>query len=191
MIRIDNLRVVRDTTLCCAVERFVVSADERAVVTGPNGAGKTTLLRLLAVQHDGICDVAIPARQRTYVHQSPYMLRGTVENNLTFGLRGRNMSRRQRTQVALEWAEQLGIESLLERDARSLSGGEQRRVAIGRALAVQPRLLLLDEPFADLDQHSRPAVERALEKLESTTVVIASPLLDDETTGWRQLDLSR
>ena len=144
-------------------------------VQGPNGSGKSTLLRVLAGLQPltrGTLE-GVPPRGRTVlVHQRPYFLRGTALDNVAYalGLRGRSNG------AARELLERLGAAHLADRHARALSGGEQRRVAIARALAVEPELLLLDEPYAALDDEGMASVTAALRRYDGTLVIAAPDL---------------
>jgi iron(III) transport system ATP-binding protein len=138
---------------------------------GPSGSGKTTVLRLIAgleepdrgriaiggqVVADAQTGVWVPPERRGIgiVFQDyalfPHM---TALQNVAFGLRG--CSRRERTKRAMEALEQVGLKDLARRYPHELSGGEQQRVALARALAPGPEVLLLDEPFSNLDKNLR------------------------------------
>jgi molybdate transport system ATP-binding protein len=142
-------------------------ASDWTVVFGPSGAGKSTLLRLLAgldrpdrgrialderVLTDCGAGVFLPAGKRgtVLVAQHPALFPHlSVTANVAFGLK--HLSQAERAARVREVLELVDAEALVEREPRSLSGGEAERVAMARALAVEPRLLLLDEPFAALD----------------------------------------
>jgi tungstate transport system ATP-binding protein len=140
------------------------------VLTGMNGSGKSTLLRILSGLEQAQIDevkyldnattfAPYPRHLRTdivYVHQHPVMFSGTVAENIAYGLRLRKAENIEK-QVALAmcWA---GILHLSDHDARHLSGGEKQRVALARAKVLEPRLLLLDEPTANLDGEAREQV---------------------------------
>ncbi|MBT7862256.1 MAG: ATP-binding cassette domain-containing protein [Gemmatimonadetes bacterium] len=178
LIRVRNLRVVREERPICVVDSLDVAPGDQLLLQGPNGSGKTTLLRVLAgleQDFDGHCDVQAPTIKRVYVHQSPYMLRGTVLDNILMGLRGNGVPRREQPAQARELVDQMGLGSRLMSSATRLSGGEQRRVAIVRALAAAPDLLLLDEPFADLDEGGVDTVRQLLAARPQITVVVAAP----------------
>ncbi len=154
-------------------------------LTGPSGAGKTTLLRCLAgleraqrgtvrkndvVWQDEAAGVFVPPHLRGvgYVFQDtalfPHL---SVRGNLEFA--ARRSGTRKASSLLDAAVTFLGLEALLDRDPRTLSGGERQRVAIGRALALNPELLLMDEPVAALDVAARaeilPNVERAFREL--------------------------
>ena len=150
------------------VDRVEVRSGEVLAVLGPNGAGKSTLLRVLAcLQKPDAGDVVfrgtsggkaerLMRRHGSVVFQRPHLWAGTVRENLELGLR---LRRREIPKSEAERAaDQMGVLPLLDRDARTLSGGEAQRVAIARALAVQPDVLFLDEPTSSLDAMARAAL---------------------------------
>jgi tungstate transport system ATP-binding protein len=171
MIEVSGLRVERDGETICAVDQLNIEPGSRLTVLGSNGSGKTTLLRVMAGltnDYSGTCRVAVGRRELTYVHQHPLLFRGSVLSNVRYGQRpgGRD---------GLEWLRLVGMEHLAARSTRNLSGGEIRRIALARALAVEPRLLLLDEPLAELDNQACEIVCQLLSDLPQTTMVVASP----------------
>ena len=179
-IEIRDLQVRKSGRTICEISELTVERGERLAVIGPNGSGKTTLLRVLGkleLQYTGSCESELARRQCIYVHQTPYMFRGSVLFNAIYGLRSHGITRQAATRTALEWLARLNIEHLVKRSCRNLSGGEKRRVALARALALEPRLLLLDEPLADLDEEGINGVRRALEHLSQSTVIVASPVV--------------
>ncbi len=190
MIEIDNLRVDRGGKTICAVERLTIASGEHVAIVGPNGSGKTTLLRVLAGLTDdfsGQCAIAVGCRERTYVHQQPFLFRGTALANARYA----EPNGAGETPDALAWLERLGIAELADQSAHHLSGGESRRVALARALAYRPQLLLVDEPLADLDSVASEIVCHALNDLSETTVVVASPMQIPEQLAARTFALSR
>ncbi|MBA5776884.1 ATP-binding cassette domain-containing protein [Stappia sp. F7233] len=141
------------------------------VLMGPNGAGKSVLLRLLhglltpsagTILWNGKPPDGRTRRSQAMVFQAPVLLRRSVLSNLRFalGLRGLGCSRRE----MLSLLGMLGLEPLADRPARLLSGGEQQRLCLARALALRPEVLLLDEPCANLDPASVLMIEEALMK---------------------------
>jgi len=178
MIDINHLRVTKGGRTICSVPELDVARGERVALLGPNGSGKTTLLRVLAgleTDYEGECNVEATPKRRVYVHQSPYMFRGTVLANVAYGLRANGIRRSESRQSVLDWLERLGLQDLADQRAARLSGGEQRRVALARAMILQPQLLLLDEPLADMDEAGAIAVAAALDKLPESTILVASP----------------
>ena len=154
-----------------------IEAGEFVALMGPSGCGKTTTLRIIAgldtpsdgeIRLEGVRMNEIkPWRRDTpLVWQSfalfPFM---TVFKNVEFGLKMRKIDRATRRQKVMNWLERLGIGDLAQRDVNKISGGQKQRVALARALAVEPHVLLLDEPFSALDAHLRVQMQSELTRL--------------------------
>lgn len=159
---------------------------ELLAVLGPNGAGKSTLLRLLAmletptsgeVVFRGLRRGAAESRLRTassVVFQRPHFWRESVHFNVGLGLRLRGVGRVETDARVTEISESLGIADLLPSTVTSLSGGQAQRVALARAMVVEPEVLFLDEPTANLDSEARIDLRTDLENIvrERTTSVL-------------------
>ncbi len=139
---------------------------EAIAVVGANGSGKTTLLRLLhgVVDHSGTRVVGPAAAAQAMVFQRPFLLRLSVRRNLRIALwlAGRGLQARERALRAEQALARVGLQALADRPARALSGGEQQRLALARSWAVQPAILFLDEPTANLDPSAKREVESLL-----------------------------
>ena len=171
------------------VPSLQVNSNEVFVIIGPNGSGKTTLLLCLAlllkptagrVLYDGR-DVQTSSalrlrRETAAVFQDPFLLNRTVRDNVNLGLRLRGVKRSDISIRADRWLERFGVAHLANRQARTLSGGEAKRVSLARAFALQPRILFLDEPFNALDTPTRQGLledfERVLRETRMTTVMV-------------------
>mgnify|MGYP001800880674 CR=1 FL=1 len=144
------------------------------VVMGPNGSGKTTLLRLMhgTARLTGgsvtwACDTDTARHAQAFVFQRPVVLRRTVEENLTYPLRLRGIARKPARAATQEWAKHVGLAPHLTRRAMVLSGGEQQKLAIARALITDPALVFLDEPTASLDGRAMREIEAILHKAKA------------------------
>jgi len=143
-----------------------IAVGQPTVLIGPNGSGKTTLLRVAMgllppsegrVTWDGVPDA--PPTRRAIVFQRPVMLRRSVAGNIRYALKAAGIPRDRHDARMTELLALVGLDGLAERPARRLSGGEQQRLALARALARDPAVLLLDEPTASLDPAATKAVE--------------------------------
>lgn len=168
-----------------------VEAGEHLAVVGPNGTGKSTLLRLVAgdlrpsdgeVWLDGqlLADPThfVPPHRRStaFVEQRPTLFPHLdVLDNVMFGLRARGVGRRRARARALEELEVVGLAELRRRRPHQLSGGQAQRLTIARALATDPLVLLLDEPFAALDVTATPELRRLLrQRLDGVTTLLVT-----------------
>lgn len=163
------------------VEELDLRAGEVLVILGPNGAGKSTLMRALAgLERPSAGHVASSASGPvTMVFQRPAPLAGTVAHNVRAALLGRRLSRselRARVDGALDRFE---IGHLAERRAAVLSGGELRRLALARAFVLNPAVLLLDEPFDDLDADGQASLSLDLRRAIADTGVAVAMVTHD------------
>jgi tungstate transport system ATP-binding protein len=163
------------------VPHLDLGAGEVLAVLGPNGAGKSTLLLAMAgllPPREG--RVLVKTEQpQALVFQRPVLLRGSVAYNAELPLWARAIPRRTRRERASQALEQFGIGSLARRDAATLSAGELRRLALARAFVVEPAVLLLDEPFDDLDLAGRETLSFDLRRAISETEVAVGMVTHD------------
>jgi tungstate transport system ATP-binding protein len=167
---------------------LTVREGERLALVGPSGAGKSTLLRLLnflepprrgVIRFRGqeIPSGSAPLelrRQVTTVFQRPVLLDADVVTNARYGLHLRGLSSEARVRALLE---RVGLGPLVHTLARRLSAGEMQRVALARALLVEPRVLLLDEPTANLDPYNVGLIEEIVREhcgQQGTTVILVT-----------------
>ena len=160
---------------------FTINEGDFLCILGPSGCGKSTLLRIIAGLIGAEGDIRVygdsPARSWTnlaFVFQSPRLARWrTARDNvvLALQLRGGKGSKRELRDRAMEYLRLLGIEHLADRRAHMLSGGEQQRVSIARALALEPRMVLMDEPLSALDVQTRNQLRAELVSLWQRTGV--------------------
>lgn len=147
-----------------------IGAGPRTVILGPNGAGKSVLMRIchgLLAPTAGRVSWNLPQSgsgrcRQAMVFQRPVMLRRSVLANVAYGLKLAGVETGERQARALRALERLGLAQLADRPARVLSGGEQQRVAIARAWALEPEVLFLDEPTANLDPGATREIEAAI-----------------------------
>jgi ABC-type Fe3+/spermidine/putrescine transport system ATPase subunit len=156
-------------------------AQEVLVILGPNGAGKSTLMRALAglESPDSGVVTSTASGPVTMVFQRPALLAGTVAHNVRAALLGRKLSREERDTRVDEALDRFEIGRTAEQRAVTLSGGEQRRLALARAFALRPAVLLLDEPFDALDANGQAALSLDLRRAISDTGVAVAMVTHD------------
>ncbi len=149
---------------------------DRLVLVGANGAGKTTLLRALhgLIAVNGRREHAPAGRplRIAMMFQRPFLLRLSARRNVEIALWLRGVPRGERRARALHALERVGLGTLADRSARALSGGQQQRLALARAWALEPDVLLLDEPTASLDPSAKREVEALIEALAADGVTL-------------------
>jgi putative spermidine/putrescine transport system ATP-binding protein len=168
---------------------FEVVPGSLTCLLGPSGTGKTTLLHIIAglvtadsgsIHLDGVPLDEVPTHRRplTLLMQQPQLFAHLdVIDNVGFGLRVRGVNRRRRRHEAAELLDLVGIAHLATRRVHHLSGGEQQRIALARALAVRPQVLLADEPFASVDtdvRHELQLLIRDVQTRTGTTIVMVT-----------------
>jgi len=164
------------------IDSLSLSGRKVYALIGPNGAGKTTLLNHLAFLDRPTSGTLkfknriVPSDQKSRVHlrrravlvdQSPILFSGSVWKNIEFGLRVRNVAKKERSIRVMAALERVGMSKFLETDVHGLSGGEVKRVALARALVVEPEVLLCDEPTANVDQENQEVILKILEHANS------------------------
>jgi tungstate transport system ATP-binding protein len=158
---------------------FALQRGERVAVVGANGSGKSTLLRAVHGLVPLACGgraLGVPSPRVAMVFQRPFMLRLSALANVELGLRLQRLPREQRRERALRALDRVGLARESARIGRVLSAGQQQRVALARAWALQPDVLLLDEPTASLDPSAKREVEALIDEFagQGITVMMSS-----------------
>ena len=174
-VHFGALQALRDVNL-------TLHRGERLMLVGANGSGKTTLLRVLhgLLPSDGervvhpMADGRAPLTAMLF--QRPFLLSLSVRFNVMLGLWLHGVPRALRAERCARALRRVGLEAVAVRPARTLSGGQQQRLALARAWALEPDILLLDEPTANLDPSAKREVERVVETLaaDGMTVVMST-----------------
>lgn len=200
MLRITDLAVVRGAARVLDGVSLTVEKGERVSLHGPSGCGKSTLLHAVA----GLIDVergTIVMADRD-ITRVPAHLRGvglvfqddrlfphfTVGDNVSYSLRVRGVDKKQRKSAADAWLERVGLAGFAGRQVDSLSGGESKRVALARALAAEPSVVLLDEPLTGLDDALHDTLLADLRELFVSTGTTVVHVTHDRAEGSRLCD---
>ncbi|MEY3132620.1 MAG: hypothetical protein RLZ29_957 [Actinomycetota bacterium] len=200
MLRITDLIVVRGAARVLDGVSLTVEKGERVSLHGPSGCGKSTLLHAVA----GLIDVergTIVMADRD-ITRVPAHLRGvglvfqddrlfphfTVGDNVSYSLRVRGIDKKQRKSAADAWLERVGLAGFAGRQVDSLSGGESKRVALARALAAEPSVVLLDEPLTGLDDALHDTLLADLRELFVSTGTTVVHVTHDRAEGSRLCD---
>ena len=193
MLKVSNLSVAFDNTVIVDNISFTVPTGETLAITGPSGIGKTTLLH-------AICGIVRTTHGTIYIDNTdisslPTHKRGiglvsqtgdlfptmTVSQNIEFGLRIAKMPQSERTARVNELLQLVGLAQLAHRNVAELSGGEARRIALARALAPRPQVLLLDEPLSGLDQEKHESLISDLARVLKQTTTTALLVTHDQS----------
>ncbi|MDD5761952.1 MAG: ABC transporter ATP-binding protein [bacterium] len=191
MYRLQSIRKRYGSNVALDIEELTIAEGRLYTLTGANGAGKSTLLSILAFlvpptsgeifyagkrvdwNHGSVEEYR---RKVTLLHQSPYLFGGSVHDNVAFGLKVRGIPGEEQRRIVDRALDDVGLRGFRDRKARELSGGEAQRVAMARALALDPEVLLLDEPLANIDRETTGLLETVIASLPArgTTVVMTT-----------------
>ncbi|MCL2806989.1 MAG: ATP-binding cassette domain-containing protein [Coriobacteriia bacterium] len=191
-LQLRNLRKSYGSRVVLDVQSCEIPSGVITGIIGPNGAGKTTLMNIIAGLDlpqsgevlyelgDGSFSSSLPTQAVTMLFQTPYMIRTTVEKNIAYPLRIRGMEREVVGRRVNNLLDAFDLTPLAKSKAWLLSGGETQKVALARAIALKPQLLLLDEPTSNIDNTSVAFIEKTLDyertKHKMTSVIISHNL---------------
>lgn len=196
IIEIRNIEVKRGGITILDIPSLLIQEGEILSLIGPNGAGKTTLLQTLSYlikpfrgeiffrgeKVNSVRPVFEYRRKLAMVFQEPLLFDTTVFNNVASGLKIRGMKKKEIGDRVMEQLDRFGIGHLSHRSAKTLSGGEAQRTSLARAFALQPEIILLDEPFASLDPPTRESLiedlEHILQQTRSTAILATHDRLE-------------
>jgi len=163
-------------------------SDQFILMTGQNGSGKSTLLKIISglLKPDNFCRLSANTSGKKqynwrqsktflrehfcYLHQTPYLFAGTVYDNIAYGLKRQGLNKSAIKSKVIEALQAISLQHLQNRDSNALSGGEKQRVAIARSWVIRPRFILLDEPFANMDKHSRQDCYSLINRLKEDNI---------------------
>jgi tungstate transport system ATP-binding protein len=202
IIEAENLKVYRGKVEVLDIPSFFLGDREIVSLIGPNGSGKSTLLLTLNCLLKPLTgriffrSRAIDSNQAAFdyrrriamVFQEPLLFDTTVFNNVASGLKIRGMTMVEIKTRVMESLERFNIVHLADRSARKLSGGEAQRTSLARALAIDPEVVFLDEPFAALDPPTRQSITDDMERIIRETGIAAVLVTHDESEALRLSD---
>ena len=193
IFKVRNLKKVYNGKIVLDVDNLNFQEGKIYAIVGPNGSGKTTLLNILnllekpdegqiffydqEITNKSNSDTLEIRRRMTLVNQDPFLFHSTVYNNIAYGLKIRSIPSKVQKSRIRSALNIVGLSSFKDRKADQLSGGEAQRVVIARALVIEPEVLFLDEPTANIDQKHIGVVERIIKKIKKeikTTVIFTT-----------------
>lgn len=193
IFKVRNIKKVYNNKIVLDVHNLNFQEGKIYAIVGPNGSGKTTLLNILnllekadegqiffydqEITNKSNSDILEIRRRITLVNQNPFLFNSTVYDNIAYGLKIRSISPKVQKSKIRSALNIVGLSDFEDRKANQLSGGEAQRVVIARALVIEPEVLFLDEPTANIDQKRIDVVERIIKKIKEeikTTVIFST-----------------
>ena len=193
IFKVRNLKKVYNGKIVIDVDNLNFQEGKIYAIVGPNGSGKTTLLNILnllekpdegqiffydqEITNKSNSDTLEIRRRMTLVNQDPFLFNSTVYDNIAYGLKIRSIPSKVQKSRIRSALNIVGLSDFKDRKANQLSGGEAQRVVIARALVIEPEVLFLDEPTANIDQKHIDVVERIIKKIKKdikTTVIFTT-----------------
>ena len=193
IFKVRNLEKVYNNKIILDVDNLNFQEGKIYAIVGPNGSGKTTLLNILnllekpdegqiffyeqEITNKSNSDTLEIRRKITLVNQDPFLFNSTVYDNIAYGLKIRSIPSKVQKSRIKSALNIVGLSGFKDRKANQLSGGEAQRVVIARALVIEPEVLFLDEPTANVDQKHIDVVERIIKKIRKeikTTVIFTT-----------------
>jgi len=193
ILKIKNLKKIYNGRTVLDIESLNFQKRKIYAIVGPNGSGKTTLLNILnllekpdkgqisfydqEITNKSNSDILESRRRMTLVNQDPFLFHSTVYDNIAYGLKIRSLSSAEQRIRVKDSLKMVGLSDFENRRVNQLSGGEAQRVVIARALVIEPEVLFLDEPTANIDQKHIDVVERIIKKIKKeikTTVIFTT-----------------
>ena len=179
--QINNLAFAYSGRQVLQIEELRIAEHKVTAIAGPNGSGKSTLFDILAfLRHPTSGNILFNGQEATpansadlrrrigYVQQKPYLMKMSVRDNIALGLKFRRTAATKTKQAVEKIAEELRLQSLLDRTAIKLSGGEVQKIALARALVLEPSTIIMDEPFTYLDEQTETEIQDWIIKQKST-----------------------
>lgn len=185
-IMINNLKKSYGKKLVVDIEKLSVESGKITGIIGPNGSGKSTLMRLISgIEKPDSGRISIGGQEAseavrksiTMVFQKPYLINTSVYNNIAYPLKLRGIGKEEIKDRIVNVLDLLELNDINQQNARTLSGGEGQKVALARAIVFEPKLLLLDEPTANIDPKSIYTMEKAIKYINQnagTTVLLVT-----------------
>ena len=183
-LQVTNLQIAKKANVLLNDVSLKIESNDVSIILGPNGAGKSLLLRAahgLEMPNKGSIkwNAHQPKPQhawRAYIFQKPVLLRRSVRANLEYVLSLHDVKKSHYSSLIDTALEQTGLSNIADRNARVLSGGEQQRLNIARAWVLQPKVMLLDEPTAELDPSGTAVIERLIETIaqQGTKIIMTT-----------------
>lgn len=193
IFKVRNLKKAYNGKIVLDVNNLNFQEGKIYAIVGPNGSGKTTLLNILnllkkpdegqiffydqEITNKSNSNTLEIRRRMTLVNQDPFLLHSTVYDNIAYGLKIRSIPSKVQKNRIRSALNMVGLSGFKDRKADQLSGGEAQRVVIARALVIEPEVLFLDEPTANIDQKHVDVVERIIKKIKEeikTTVIFTT-----------------